>query len=46
MYLLFIVVFPVVSTAAEVVVVIKMDALKQSGYDNTFCDVTDPLWLV
>jgi hypothetical protein len=34
------------STLAEILVVIKYDAFQYSNYDNTFCDVTTPLWYV
>lgn len=43
-YLLWIVVLPVLSTALQMGFSIKHDALKQIGFDNTFCDVTEPLW--
>ncbi|KZP07812.1 hypothetical protein FIBSPDRAFT_1052740 [Athelia psychrophila] len=43
-FILPVVIIPVSSTALQMAFTVKYNAYVQIGYDNTFCDVTEPLW--
>ncbi|KZP31385.1 hypothetical protein FIBSPDRAFT_883605 [Athelia psychrophila] len=43
-YLILLVALPISSTALQMGLANKFGALEQIGFDNTFCDITEPLW--
>jgi len=43
-YIPTLVVFPLIATAAFIVVTLKTDAVKPVASDDMHCDITDPIW--